>query len=958
MSIRDSVGFETAVAIPRDSDRTPQGNQMKAKCVALGILAALVVAAAHADSDDAGSGEMLPTGQRITPEAATGALFQDLNPGLLGYPDHRAGMAVTTVASHDGKTLLILTSGFNRLSLPTGKMDAAASNEYVFVFDIAKREPRQTQVIQVPNTDIGIAFAPDDQHFYVAGGVDDSLHVYVRGANSWTEDGAAITFGHKQGLGIQIKPSAAGLAVTADGGKVVVADRHNDAVTVVDTKTRAVADELDLRPGKSDPAKKGIAGGEYPDWVAIKGNDTAYVSSERDREIVVVALNGASRVAARIKVEGVPNRMVLNADQSLLYVASDNSDTVSVIDTKANAVIEKIPVAAPPGLFGNPQHFAGAAPNSVALSPDGGTLYVSDGGTNAVAVVPVAGPAPHRTAGLIPTGWYPNSVTAVGDMLYVVNGHSNVRPNPGWCHSAYPPTDKAKTAECHARNRYVLQLSKAGFLSMPQPKLEDLRQLTDQVAANNGFLRRQDPADEKLMAALRKRIKHVIYIVKENRTYDQILGDLGRGNGDPSLTLFGTNVTPNEHALAKTFVTLDNFMDAGEVSGNGWPWSTDARETDVGVKAIPMQYAGRGQSYDVEGSNRNVNVGIASMAERHAADPATPDDPDLLPGTADVGAPDSITGEEDRGHLWDAALRAHLTVRNYGFYGDLVRYDLRAPQPLPLERDPAKTKTIVEYTADPVLRKFTDPYFRSFDTKFPDFWREREWKREFDRYVARKNLPSLSLVRFMTDHTGEFDHAIDGVNTPELQVADDDYAVGELVEAIAKSPYRDSTLIFVVEDDAQDGPDHVDAHRSIAFIAGPYVKQDAVVSARYSTVNMLRTIEDVLGIQPLSLNDAYQRPMSEIFDLKAKTWNYIATPSPLLAHTALPLPRTKIGSVAPLPHDAHYWAQKTRGYDWSQEDRIPAVAYNRILWAGLMGKKPYPSERSGKDLRPLNQGGR
>ena len=314
---------------------------------------------------------------------------------------------------------------------------------------------------------------PDDQHFYVAGGVDDSLHVYARGANGWAEDGAAIAFGHKQGLGIEVKPSAAGLAVSADGGKIVVADRHNDAITIVDTKTRAVAGELDLRPGKSDPAKKGVAGGEYPDWVAVKGNDTAYVSSERDREIVVVALSGAPRVATRIKVEGVPNRMVLNADQSLLYVASDNSDTVSVIDTKANAVVEKIPVAAPPGLLADPQHFAGAAPNSVALSPDGGTLYASDGGTNAVAVVPLAGPAPHRAAGLVPTGWYPNSVTAAGDMLYVVNGHSNVRPNPGWCHSAYPPPTRRRPPSAARATAMCCNCRKRVFFRCPRrsPKI-------------------------------------------------------------------------------------------------------------------------------------------------------------------------------------------------------------------------------------------------------------------------------------------------------------------------------------------------------------------------------------------------------------------------------------------------------------------------------------------------------
>ena len=913
---------------------------MNIRSLVLGIVAAACAGSIAVAADD--MGEMLPTGQRITPEAAPGSQFQDLNPGLQGHPERRAGMAVTTVASHDGKTLLVLTSGFNRWSLPNGRPDPAASNEYVFVYDISSGTPRQVQVIQVANTDIGVTYSSNDSKFYVAGGVDDSLQIYTRSNGTWAEEAPAIALGHKNGLGIETKPSAAGIAVSADDTKVVIADRHNDAITIVNPETRAVTAELDLRPGKNDPAQKGTAGGEYPDWVAIKGNDTAYVSSERDREIDVVDLKGTPHLVSRIRVKGVPNRMLLNADQSVLYVAEDNSDIVSAIDTKTNTVAEEVPVTAPPGLFADPQHFGGAAPNALALSPDGSTLYVSDGGSNAVAVVPLGGPAPHRVTGLIPTGWYPNSVTAIGDMLYVVNGRHNA-VNPGWCHSGYP--DKTKSAACRARNDYVLQLSKAGFLSLPVPKPDDLRKLTETVAANDGFQHRRNADDDKLMQALRAHIKHVIYIVKENRTYDQVLGDLGRGNGDPSLVLFGAQTTPNEHAIAKTFVTLDDFMDSGEVSGNGWPWSTDARETDVGVKAIPMQYAQRGQSYDVEGTNRNVNVAIPTLAERRAVEPATPDDDDLLPGTADVGAPDSPAGEEDRGHLWDAALRAHLTVRNYGFYCDLVPYDARAPKPMPLDRDPAKTKTVVASVADTALRNLTDPYFRSFDNAFPDFWREREWKREFDQYVAHKNLPGLSLVRFMHDHTGDFERAIDGVNTPELQVADDDYAVGELIEAVAHSPYRNSTLIFVVEDDAQDGPDHVDAHRSIAFVAGAYVKQGAVVSERYSTVNMLRTIEDVLGLQPMSLYDAYQRPMSAVFDLKQKNWNYVATPSPLLAQTQLPLPRTKMGRANPLKHDAHYWAEKTRGYDWSREDRIPAAAYNRTLWAGIAGNRPYPDER-------------
>jgi YVTN family beta-propeller protein len=908
--------------------------------------------AADKDYVDAGTAQMLPTGQRITPTAATDALFQQLDPELAGYPAFRAGMAVTTVASHDGKTLLILTSGFNSLADKAGKRDAAASNEYVFVFDISARSPRKLQVVPVPNTDSGLAFAPDDRHFYVSGGVDDNLHVFAKAHDRWDEDGAPIALGHKHGLGIIMKPSAAGLDVSADGRKIVIADRQNDAITIVDPVARKTIGELDLRPGKNDPAEHGVAGGEYPDWVRIKGSDTAYVSSERDREVVQVDIAGVARVVARVAIQGVPNRMVLNADQSLLYVAADDSDLVSVIDTKTGLLAETIPVAAPPGIFGNPQRFKGVAPNSLAISPDGGTLYVTDGGDNALSIVRLGGTAPHYVAGLVPTGWYPNSVSAVGDMIYVVNGRSDPGPNPQGCY--HPNPDKQKTAACDARNRYILQLSQAGFLSFPAPTAQDLGTLTNTVAANNGFKLARDPADEKLMGELQRRIKHVIYIVKENRTYDQVLGDLDRGNGDPSLALFGKSVTPNEHALARGFVTLDNFMDAGQVSGNGWPWSTDARETDVGVKTIPMQYADRGMSYDVEGTNRNINVAIATTAERRVADPISPDDPDLLPGTGDVAAPDSTSGDVGRGHLWDAALAAGLTVRNYGYYCDLARYELKHPNFIPLDRDPFKSKTVVAYSSDVALKDVTDPYFRSFDVKYPDFWREREWAREFAGYVAHKNLPSLSLVRFMEDHTGDFAHAIDGVNTPEAQVADDDYALGLLVEAVSKSPYRDSTLIVAIEDDAQDGPDHVDPQRSIAFLAGPYLKHGAVVSTRYSTVNILRTIEGVLGIEPLSLNDAYQRPMSDIFDLKQKTWSFTATPSPALLATQLPIPRKKADGGAQhfaFAHDAHYWAARTRGYDWSQEDKIDAAKFNRVLWVGLEGAKPYPISRDGRDLR-------
>ena len=257
---------------------------------------------------------------------------------------------------------------------------------------------------------------------------------------------------------------------------------------------------------------------------------------------------------------------------------------------------------------------------------------------------------------------------------------------------------------------------------------------------------------------------------------------------------------------------------------------------------------------------------------------------------------------------------------------------------------------MVAVPVTPQLIGRTDLYFRAFDNAYPDFRRELEWEREFDQYVTNRNLPSLELVRFMHDHEGNFATAIDGINTPERQTADNDYAVGKLIERVAHSPYKDSTLIFVLEDDAQAGPDHVDAHRSIAFVAGPYVSQHAVVHDRYSTVNMVRTIEDVLGIGHLNLNDAHQRPMTAAFDLNQSTWNYTAiTPAPISAALA---PSRQGGQLTPSFQDAHsaaYWAHQTRGFDWSTEDHIPTALFNQMLWKGLAGSLPYPSIRDHQD---------
>jgi YVTN family beta-propeller protein len=890
---------------------------------------------------------LAPSGIRITPTAAAGAQFSHLNPLLRRFPGYEAGQAVTTATSPDGKTLLVLTSGYNLLFDRSGKRIPADSQEYVFVFDIAHDRPVRRQVLRVPNTYMGLAFGPDGRHFYVSGGVNDDVHVFGRAHGAWVEEPAGLVrLGHHAGNGWGVKPEAAGLAVTADGRKLVVANFYNDSISIVPL-SQGLPDarpvEVSLLPGHGRP------GGTYPFWVAIKGSRIAYVSSMRDREIDVVDLEARKPgVIARIPVRGNPNRMVLDRGGSRLYVASDNADVVSVIDTASNRVVGVVRTIAPAALIAPGAYFHGVAPNSLALSPDGKRLYVTNGGENALAVLSLHAGIP-RVAGLIPTGYWPNSVSvsADGRMLYVVNGKSVPGPNARYCSDNH--YNRARRGHCKSSNQYILQLSKAGFLSLPTPAAHDLSELTRTVAANDHLYVREDARDRRLMAALHRRIRHIIYIVRENRTYDQELGDLPVGNGDPRLAEFGSVITPNAHALALGFVDLDNFYDTGEVSGNGWPWSTSAMESDLGAKNLPVNYASRGVSYDWEGDNRNVDVAIGTLAARMQEEPGYPRDPNLLPGTANVAAPDGPEGERERGYIWDAAMRAGLTVRNYGFMLDLMPYSNRT-HPVPLIPLPYRSRTRVAFPANPQLAPVTDPYFRGFDTRFPDYFRELEWRREFDGYVAHHDLPALSLVRLMRDHLGDFGQSIDGLDTPEAQVADNDYAVGKLVQAVAHSPYARSTLIIIIEDDAQDGPDHVDAHRSVCFFAGPYLKHHAVVSERYSTVNVLATIEDILGIEHLSIYDAYQRPMSAVFDLEHEHWTFTATePAPFAAvftgagHTPRPAAYRFKRSPA-------YWARVTRGMHYGREDENPAPLVEKIYWKGLNPGVPYPSVRSGKDL--------
>ena len=915
---------------------------------------------------------VLPTGMTITPMAALGSFYVPLNPGLADFPDYVAGQPVTTELSPDGKTLLVLTSGYNRMNDVSGREVKRDSNEYVFVFDVSGGKPALTQTLQVPNTFNGMAWNPNGNEFYVSGGVDDDVHVFASENGRWSEAGEPIALGHKKGLGVDVPPMAAGVAVTADGKKLLVANFENDSMSMIDVAAGKKTAEMDLRPGN------GVAGGEYPFWIAIKGNDEAFVSSPRDRQIVVADIAGEPKVTKRIAVPGEPTKMILDHAQNYLYAVLPSDDGVVMVDATSMRALVTIETTAPETIFANSSRLVGSNPNGLALSLDERQLYVTNGGANSIAVadgIPsgvkglrvvarTAKPLNLGTVtGLIPTGWYPSSVSvsADGKMLYVVNTRSVPGPNPDGCRNATSIAHGALD-ECYGQNEYIFQLDKGGFETIPTPDARELDSLTKQVAENDHYVSdAQRTANEKTMAFLRAHIKHVIYIIKENRTYDQVLGDLSEGNGDPKLAVLGKALSPNHHQIAQQFVDLDNFFCSGDVSGEGWNWSTAARESEFVENEVPVNYAHRGLTYDFEGEDRNINVGIATPAGRHAENPATPDDKDLLPGTNDVDAPDGPGGEAGTGYLWDAALRAGLTLRNYGFFLEGGRYfgEPGTPGIIPVIRDPYKTKMRVAFPDKVALMKVTDPYFRGFDLKMPDYWRFTEWNREFQGYVKSGKMPGLELVRLGRDHFGDFNDAVDGTGTVEAEIGDNDYSVGKLVEAVAHSPFANSTIVITVEDDAQNGPDHVDAHRSVSLVAGAYVKQGAVVSAHYTTVNMLRTIEDILGMKPMGINDGVAEPMADMFTTEYKPWTYTAAVPQILCSTQLPVCKTGSGAAAgtagayakPL-HDAAYWAAKTKGMNFTIEDKIDSAKFNRIIWQGLMGiDAPYPAERSGRDLR-------
>jgi YVTN family beta-propeller protein len=907
--------------------------------------------------------ELLPTGQFISPRAIPGAVQQLLNPQLSAKSTQVVSGAIKSQLSPDGNTLAVITAGYNTVytGANNSTLDKADSTQYIFIYDVSganKANPRLVQAIHQNNAFDGLAWN-GNQTLYGAGGADDTVYAYKRASAApsaqWSQT-AAIALNHTTGIGSGVKPNAGGLAVSADGRNLVVANNYNDSISIIDTGSNTLVSEYDLRPFNTS-GQQGVPGGEYPWAVSLKADGTAFISSVRDREVVVLNLANpaAPQFITRIPVKGNAYGMAFSPDQSKLYVAVSNADQVAVIDTASHKVEKTIDIASQNGDgndqgSGNNKKYSGRDTVNVTVSKDGKTLYAVNNGDNSIAVISLTGENGYHVNGLIPTAYAPKDITlsADGSQMYLINGKSVTGPNP-----LYTSGNLAQ---------YQFGLEQSSLVSAPVPTGDVLDQLTTQVDENNHYSTRESDSDRETMNFLRARIRHVIYVVKENRTFDQILGDLGNGsNGDPTLTMYGKATTPNFHNIASNFVTLDNFTDPGDGSMDGWSWVQHAHVTPTEEVSQQENYAGvsRGMAYESEGSNRGLPVGLPTTAMRDFATngsftSATSSLPggaaNALPGSADVTVPDAPFGYQ-KASIYDAVLQAGGAVRNYGGMVNNVGSIGTIANPL---LNPAGAGIVQAHPLKPSLANLTDQYYRGFDQAYPDTFRELEWNREFQQYVANGQLPSFEMVRMGSDHTGSFAQNVGQMGSAEQEEADNDFAVGKLVETVAHSPYAQDTLIVVVEDDSQAGSDHVDSHRSPAYVVGAYVKKHAVVSTAYNQVNALRTMEDVLGTQHIDLNTAYARPMADLFDTKSDgSWTYTAVASTILKST-------NVGNVAsgtdgnqfaqgedihPL-HDATYWANATKDFDFSKEDRIPPDLFNRVQWKGVMGDKPYPVPHS------------
>jgi DNA-binding beta-propeller fold protein YncE len=600
-----------------------------------------------------------------------------------------------------------------------------------------------------------------------------------------------------------------------------------------------------------------------------------YVSFWAQAAVAVID-SKSGRMIGRWATQEHPNEMALTKSGKYLFVANANRNTVTVFDADGGRALETLSAA----LY--PASPPGSTPNSLALSPDEKMLFVANADNNNIAVFDVSMPGKGRSLGFIPVGWYPTSVrvTPDGKRLLVANGKGIIsKANP-----LGPQPGKDPSANIR---EYIGGLFRGTLSLIDLPKRkpfeEQLQTYTAQayrcspLRADAGVTASR-PVDNPvpLRPGDPTPIKYCIYIIKENRTYDQVLGDLPQGNGDPKLCLFSEKVTPNHHKLARDFVLLDNFYVESEVSADGHEWSMGAYATDFVEKSWPLSYGH---------SKKHGKYVYPSEGRFRVAEPAG-------------------------GYLWDRAREAGASYRSYGEFSNNGK----------TTNEPCTTRV-------KTLEGHFDPWFRSFDLDYSDLKRAERFIAELQRFETEGDMPRLQIVRLPNDHTSGT--TVDKL-TPTAYVAENDLAFGMVVEAVSKSKFWPQTAIFVVEDDAQNGPDHVDAHRTIAFVISPYVRRGAVDSTMYSTSSMLRTMELILGLKPMSQFDAAATPMFDSFQPTPDSRPYESLP----AHADLNERNTKTA----------WGGEQSRKMDFAKEDAADDLLLNEVIWRSIRGAaSPMPA---------------
>jgi DNA-binding beta-propeller fold protein YncE len=804
-------------SVRRLNRKTPRA--LTSRLILLALLAAASSSTVRGQNSEA---KRLPTGQRL--DASGDSITM-------------GSMPLAMLPAPGGEKLIVSLGGWRE--------------QGVQVVDLRTRRVEQTLTQEAAF--LGLAFSRDGRTLYASGGNDDSIYCY-----DWDGSHAKLRTRIELAKKEPDKTGSrypAGLAVSSDGKFLYVAENVGDALAVVDLNTSAVVERLPTE--------------HYPYAVALARDGAVYVSAWGGKSISVFRTRSDGRLfySGRIGVGRHPSALLLNASGSKLFVTLASVDSVVQVDTRLRRVVRRFSDAAP----GAPQE--GTTPNALALSRDETRLYVAEADSNAVAVFDLA-PARRsgsltagRLAGRVPVDWYPTSVLERAGQLLVLCGKGHgTTPNPEG------PTPGRGIERPLG---YTLGQLNGTLRIIPDDFTEQrLAVLSRRVAAANGW---HAPARPRRYPPF----KHVVYIIKENRTYDQVFGDMPQGDGDPALVFFGRDSTPNHRALAARFGLFDRFFTNAEVSSQGHIWSTAAYVTDYGEKTIPSIY-----------SDRRADI--------------------------DEGEADEPAG----GFLWTLATGAGVTFRDYG---EWVHASVEGPQGFSATR--------------PGLAPDISAAYPVFDMNIPDQRRADVWIAELREFVRRGEMPQLEIMHLPGDHTAG---ARPGMRTPRACMADNDLALGRIVEALSHSPFWPDTVVFVVEDDAQAGPDHFDSHRSPLLVISAY-NRPGTVSRFANTTDVLAAIEDILGMGRLSQFDYFSRPLADVF----------ASAPDLTPYNAIK-PAQSLDELNPSQGPG---AEESKAFDLSAPDRIDDAAFNRVLWKAIKGEQtPPPAPRYASPVHLLRIG--